>query len=196
MNVQPVTLFGCYVRLEPLDESHAPGLFAAGGWDEDIWRYLPYGQISALEQMTAWVQDMLGRQARGTDLPFCVLDQAGGQPIGATRLMEIQPEHRGLEVGGTWYGAAARGTLVNTECKLLLLRHAFEGLGCIRVQIKTDGRNLRSQAAIERLGAVKEGMLRKHRILPGGYQRDSVIYSIVDDEWPAVKARLEARLAP
>ena len=114
--------------------------------------------------------------------------------IGATRYLNIDPGNRNLEIGGTWYGLEHQGTGVNAEAKYLLLRHAFESLGCLRVQLKTDLRNIRSQRAIERLGAVKEGLLRKHMTQPGGYVRDSLIYSIIDDEWPAVKSGLEARL--
>jgi RimJ/RimL family protein N-acetyltransferase len=108
-----------------------------------------------------------------------------------TRYMTIEQANRGLEIGGTWYGKAHRRTAVNTECKYLLMRHAFETLGCIRVQLKTDSRNERSQRAIERLGATREGVLRKNMIMPDGYQRSSVMYSVIDDDWPSVKARLE-----
>jgi len=113
---------------------------------------------------------------------------------GATRYMEIRPEHNGLEIGGTWYGAEFRRTPVNTESKYLLLRHAFEKLGCIRVQLKTDSRNERSQRAIERIGAQREGLLRNHMILPDGYYRHSVYYSVLDTEWPKVKKKLEAMM--
>jgi RimJ/RimL family protein N-acetyltransferase len=137
---------------------------------------------------------MLARQARGTDLPFAVVHLASGQAIGATRYMDIQPANRALEIGGTWYAPAYRRTAVNTEAKYLLLAHAFEALGCVRVQLKTDLRNERSQRAIERIGAQKEGVLRHNLIMPDGHRRSSVYYSILDEEWPAVKARLEALL--
>ncbi len=194
MRVEPVTLRGRFVRLEPLSEEHARGLTAIG-LEEDIWRYMPYGQMRNEEDIRGWVRHMLALQARGSDLPFAVIDLASGCVAGATRYLEIRPEHRGLEIGGTWYGATYRRTHVNTESKYLLLEHAFERLKCIRVQIKTDSRNERSQRAIERLGAVREGMLRNHMILPDGHIRHSIYYSIVDTEWPAVKARLLEMLA-
>ncbi len=138
------------------------------------------------------MRDILGRQAKGTDLPFTVIHRKTGKPIGCTRYMAIDMRNRGLEIGGTWYGPAYQRTGVNTECKYLLLRHAFEVWGCIRVQLKTDLNNVRSQAAIERIGAVREGVLRNHMIRPDGTIRDSVFYSVIDSEWPQVKARLEA----
>ena len=159
MNIQPITLTGRHVRLEPLSEAHVPDL-AAVGLDPEIWRYMLYGDIDSEAKLLGFVRDLLARQARGTDLPFAVVDQASGRAIGCTRYMDIRPHDRGLEIGGTWYGAAYRRTAVNTESKHLLLRHAFETLGCIRVQFKTDLRNEGSQRAIERLGAVKEGILR------------------------------------
>ncbi len=193
MDIRPVTLSGRLIRLEPLSEAHVADL-AAVGLDDDIWRYMLYGDIRSVEDLRAWVLEILERQKRGSDLPFAVLDLASGRAIGATRYLHIERAHRGLEIGGTWYGRAYQGTGVNAEAKYLLLEHAFEVLGCIRVQLKTDARNLRSQRAIERLGAVKEGVLRKHMILPDGSVRDSVFYSITDDDWPAVKARLERRM--
>jgi RimJ/RimL family protein N-acetyltransferase len=194
MEVRPVTLTGRFVRLEPLSDEHVSGL-AAIGIDETIWQYMPYGQMRSEGDIRRWVQDILARAAESTDLPFAAIDLASGCVAGATRYMEIRPAHRGLEIGGTWYGAAYRRTPVNTECKYLLLEHAFERMGCIRVQLKTDARNERSQRAIERLGAVREGVLRKHLVLPNGYVRDSVYYSVVDSEWPNVKARLQEMLA-
>ncbi|MFM8320705.1 MAG: GNAT family N-acetyltransferase, partial [Chloroflexota bacterium] len=118
-----------------------------------------------------------------------------GLALGCTRYLDIRPAHRGVEIGGTWYGAAYQRTGVNTEAKYLLLQHAFETWGCVRVQLKTDLRNQRSQRAIERLGAVREGVIRNHMVLPDGSLRHSVIYSILDSEWPAVKLRLEALMA-
>jgi RimJ/RimL family protein N-acetyltransferase len=193
LNVQPVSLIGRVVRLEPLSESHIPDLALAGA-DETIWRFMPYGLVNSETKMGEWVRDLLGRAARGTDLPFAVIHLDSGKAIGSTRYMDIQPQHRGLEIGGTWYGAAYQRTAVNTECKLLLLTHAFEALGCVRVQLKTDSRNERSQRAIERLGAVREGVLRDHMLMPDGYRRSSVYYSVLQSEWPGVKARLQARL--
>jgi N-acetyltransferase len=194
MIVEPVVLIGKHVRLEPMSEAHIPGLTVAGG-DSSIWRYMLYGEITSQEKMGDWVRDILSRKAAGTDQPFAVIQLATGKVAGATRYLEIRPAHRSLEIGGTWYGKEFQRTPVNTETKYLLLRHAFEVLGCIRVQFKTDSRNERSQKAIERIGAVREGVFRNHMILEGGIYRHSVFYSILDSEWPAVKARLEGMQA-
>ena len=194
MEIAPVTLTGSVVRLEPLSEQHAPDLTVAAH-DERIWRYMLYAYPEDEEKMLAWVRDILTRQAAGADLAFAVIHLASGRAIGATRYLEIRPPHRSLEVGGTWYATEFQRTAVNSECKYLLLKHAFETLGCIRVQFKADARNLRSLRAIERLGAAREGVLRNHYILADGGFRDSVYYSILDREWPGVKARLEALLA-
>jgi RimJ/RimL family protein N-acetyltransferase len=194
MDIQPITLTGNIIRLEPLSEAHVPDLTVAGA-DERIWQHMLYGNIQTETQMHAWVQDILGRQARGNDLPFAVIHLESGKAIGATRYMDIRRGDRGLEIGGTWYGVAYQRTPVNTEAKYLLLRHAFEVYQCIRVQFKTDLRNERSQRAIERLGAVKEGVFRNHMITPEGRLRDSVFYSIIDREWLEVKMRLESLLS-
>jgi N-acetyltransferase len=193
MNIQPITLTGKTIRLEPLTVEHIPDLTIAGR-HPSIWTYMLYGTIQTQEQMEVWVADMLHRQSKGSDLPFSVIHLGSGKAIGATRYMEISRQHRQVEIGGTWYAVEHQRTRVNTECKLLLLQHAFEVYGCIRVQLKTDLRNERSQLAIERLGAVKEGVLRNHMITPEGVIRHSVYYSILDIEWPAVKARLEGML--
>jgi len=193
MDLHPMTLNGKLIRLEPMSEAHVPAL-ARVALDPNIWRYMIYGEKRTEEELRQWVREILRRQEQGTDLPFTVFHQESGQPIGTTRYMEIHPEHRNLEIGGTWYGVDYQGSGVNAEAKYLLLRHAFEEWGCIRVQIKTDLRNLRSQGAIERLGAVREGVLRNHVILSDGYVRSSVLYSILDTEWPQVKLGLEARL--
>ena len=190
MEVKPVILTGKHVRLEPLTEEHVPGLAEIGA-GQTFWDFMLYGNINTVDDMRNWVNDILSRAEKGTDLPFVAIHLASGRVAGATRYLNIEPPHRGLEIGGTWYGLEFQRTVVNTECKYLLLRHAFETLGCIRVQLKTDLRNERSQKAIERLGAVKEGVLRNHMILPDGWIRHSVFYSILDSEWPAVKKRLE-----
>ncbi len=193
MEVKPVVLTGRHTRLEPLTEQHIAGLTAVG-LEDAIWQYMPYGLMHSEEDIRRWVSALLAHKATGTDLPFAVIHLASGRVAGATRYMEIRPEHHGLEIGGTWYGADYRRTAVNTECKYLLLQHAFEELKCIRVQLKTDSRNERSQRAIERIGAAREGILRNHIILPDGHVRHSVYYSILDSEWPQVKARLQAML--
>jgi N-acetyltransferase len=190
MDIQPITLTGRLVRLEPLSETHVADLTLAGQ-DQAIWRYMPYGLIQTEEQMAGFVRDVLARQARGTDMPFAVVHGQLGRAIGCTRYMAIERAHKGLEIGGTWYAREFQRTGVNTECKYLLLRHAFDTLGCIRVQLKTDLRNERSQKAIERIGAIREGVLRKSMIMPDGYTRSTVVYSIIDEEWPGVKAQME-----
>jgi RimJ/RimL family protein N-acetyltransferase len=189
----PVTLRGKYVRLEPLTEGHIPGL-AAVGCNDRIWKLMRYGLIRTEQDMGTWVRHLLEGQAAGTDLPFAVIQLASERVAGATRYMEIDPNHRGLEIGGTWYGLEFQHTAINTESKYLLLQYAFEVLGAIRVQFKTDLRNERSQRAIERIGAKREGILRNQMILPDGVRRDSVYYSIIDIEWPEVKERLEGLL--
>ena len=193
MNITPITLTGQHVRLEPLAEAHVPDLSLVG-LEPSIWRNMLYGEIDSEARMLGFVQDLLRREATGKDLPFAVIELGSGRAIGCTRFMDIQTRNRGVEIGGTWYGLAYQRSVVNTECKYLLLRHAFEAWDCIRVQLKTDLRNERSQRAIERIGAVREGVLRNHMIRPDGTPRDSVYYSIIDREWPAVKARLEAML--
>lgn len=192
--VQRVTLQGRYVRLEPLGEQHVSGLAEIGN-GHDFWKYMLYGDMKSEADFRHFVKDLLAREQKGTDLPFAVIHLASGRVAGSTRYLNIIPNDRGLEVGGTWYGLDFQRTAVNTECKFLLLTHAFEVLKCIRVQIKTDALNLRSQAAIERIGAVKEGVLRNHMILPDGRIRHSVFYSILDSEWGGVKKRLEEMLA-
>jgi len=193
LEVEPVVLTGRFIRLEPLTEDHVHDLSLVG-LDDDIWRYMLYGEIRTQEDMHSWVKDMLERQAKGFDLPFAVIFLETGRAIGATRYLDIRQKDHGLEIGGTWYGVQYQRTVVNKEAKLLLLTHAFETLNCIRVQFKTDLRNEQSQRAIERLGAVKEGVLRNHMLLPGGVIRHSVYYSIIKEEWPRVKEAIERKL--
>ncbi len=192
MDIKPVILTGRIVRLEPLTLEHVTDLFAAS--DPSIWKYMLYGDITTEEDMRRWVLDMLNRANAGADLPFAVIDLATGKAIGGTRYLDIRIPHRGLEIGGTWYGLSFQRTAVNTECKYLLLKHAFESLGCIRVQFKSDSRNERSIKAIERIGARREGNLRNHMILQDGTYRHSAYFSIVSNEWPGVKKRLEEML--
>jgi N-acetyltransferase len=193
MEIKPVMLTGKHVRLEPMTEDHIPAL-AEIGVGQTFWDFMVYGNINTLDDMRNWVLDILSRAEKGTDLPFVAVHLASGRVAGATRYLNIMPNDRGLEIGGTWYGPEFQRTVVNTECKYLLLGHAFESLGCIRVQLKTDLRNERSQKAIERIGAVKEGVLRNHMILPDGHFRHSVFYSILDTEWPDVKRRIEGMI--
>ena len=191
--IKPVILTGRYVRLEPMTLEHIPALAEIGA-GHTFWDFMVYGAMNTEEDMRGWVTDILSRAERGTDLPFVAIHRASRRVAGATRYLNIMSTDRGLEVGGTWYGLEFQRTVVNTECKYLLLKHAFETLGCIRVQLKTDLRNERSQKAIERIGAVKEGVLRNHMILQDGYFRHSVFYSILDTEWEGVKKRLEEML--
>ena len=191
MNVKPVTLIGTHVRIEPMTEAHIPALTEIGV-GQDFWHFMLYGDMKTEADMRNWVLDILSRKQ---DIPFVVVHLASGRVAGATRYLNIMPNDRGLEIGGTWYGPEFQRTAVNTECKYLLLKYAFESLGAIRVQLKTDSRNLRSQKAIERIGGVKEGVLRNHMILPDGTIRHSVFYSILDSEWEGVKKRLEEYLA-
>src|SRR5512134_2694240 len=193
MEVKRVVLTGKHVRLEPMTEEHTSAL-AQIGVGQPFWHFMLYGDMNTTDDMRNWVLDILSRAEKGTDLPFVAVHLASGRVAGATRYLNIVPKDRGLEIGGTWYGLEFQRTPVNTECKYLLLQHAFETLDCIRVQLKTDQRNERSQKAIERLGAVREGVLRNHMILPDGRYRHSVFYSILDTEWPAVKSRLAGLL--
>jgi len=185
--VTPITLTGKHVRLEPMTEAHIPALTEIGA-GRDFWHFMLYGDMKTEADMRNWVRDILSRKQ---DIPFVVVHLASGRVAGATRYLNIMPNDLGLEIGGTWYGPEFQRTAVNTECKYLLLKYAFESLGAIRVQLKTDSRNLRSQKAIERIGGMKEGVLRNHMILPDGTIRHSVFYSILDSEWEGVKGRLE-----
>ena len=193
MNMEPVTLTGQRAQLVPMDEAHAPGLFEAGR-HPGIWKYMPVVPIETPAQMRQSVQDALTDQARGTSLPFTILDRQGGRIVGSTRFSEISLPHRQAEIGWTWLTPTAQRTRINTECKYLLLRHAFETMDLIRVQLKADARNQRSLRAMERIRAVREGVLRRHRILPDGFVRDSVYYSVIAEEWLQTKAHLERLL--
>ncbi len=193
MNPTPVVLYGDAAKLEPLDPSHADDLLAAGA-DPEIWRFMPIPQPDSVAEVRKWIDDAWKLAATGEQLPFAIIDPETGRAVGSTRYLEIHRHWRTLEIGWTWLAASVQRSAVNTEAKLMLLTHAFEDQGALRVQFAADGRNLRAQQAIERLGAVKEGVLRKHRTNHDGSVRDSVYYSILDDEWPAVKERLAARL--
>jgi len=188
MNLTPTVLEGQRVRLIPMEASHIEPLRQAAQ-HPDIWRWMePIADLRATERFVAAAQR---DQQLGTALPYVVYDRSTEQIVGSTRLFDYMPAHRQLEIGHTWYNPAVWRTRVNTECKYLLLRHCFEQLKLVRVQLKTDLRNERSQQAIARLGAVREGVLRHHRVLYDGYIRDSVMFSIIDTEWLQVKERLE-----
>ena len=190
---RPITLTGEHARLEPLGLHHVKDLLEAGS-DKDIWVYLPVPAPANAGEMEGFVSEALELAAAGTSVPFAIMDVSGGKAVGSTRYLDIQQPHRSLEIGWTWLGSDYQRTPINTECKLLLLRHAFEDHGAIRVQLKTDALNVRSQVAIERVGAKKEGVLRNHMIVQQGRIRDSVYFSIVDSEWPEVKKNLLGRL--
>ena len=188
----PVTLECGDVVLEPLIPGHSDDLFVAAG-DDEIWRYMPVGPFSSRDGIAAWIEDALREQAQGRRIPFAIIDRPSGRAIGSTSYLDIRRDHRAIEIGFTWIATAWQRTHVNTQCKRALLAHAFETLGAVRVQFKTDARNVRSQQALERIGAVREGTLRQSMILPSGYVRDSVYYSIIDADWPAVRQRLRSR---
>ena len=191
-NVEPVLLRGERVQLEPLDLEHREELFAATQ-AEAIWEFLPRPLLARADFDEVFNDALIARD-RETELPFAIRDLASGKLVGSTRYLEISLANRAVEIGWTWLHPSAWRTRVNSECKYLLLRHAFETLGCVRVQLKTDLRNLRSQNAIARIGGVREGVLRKHKILHNGYVRDTVFFSIIAAEWPAAKERSEQML--
>ena len=192
MDLTPLTLRGAYLTLEPIEERHAPDLFAAMQ-DEEVCRYLAWPPPTRLEETLAFVRDAREVMARGQSLVFAQVWNETGRAIGSTRLLDVRPADRQVEIGATFLARPYWRTPANTESKLLFLGHCFERLGCVRVALKTDARNRRSQEAIARLGAVREGVLRRHMQVRG-HQRDTVYFSILDDEWPAVRARLRTRL--
>jgi len=192
--IAPVILEHDLVRLEPLTLEHYDGL-AEISQDPALFRYMTFDNITAPGRLRAWMEQVVtGEMPRGETVTFAIRELAGGRIAGCTSYMDIHPKDRGVEIGRTWVGKAYQRTAVNTTAKYLLLRHAFEVLGANRVQLKTDERNLQSQAAIARLGAQREGILRAHKVLPDGYLRNTVMYSVVASEWPDVKSRLEAFL--
>ena len=192
MVVSPVTLEGAHVRLEPLAKAHLAGLVLVG-LDEELWRWIPVA-VRTAEEMGAYIDTALEEQERGVSLPFALIEKVTGREIGSTRYGNIDRTHHRVEIGWTWVGREWQRSAVNTEAKYLLLRHAFETLGCIRVELKTDSLNEKSRAAILRIGAKEEGIFRNHMITASGRIRHTVYFSIVDSEWPAVKARLFSRL--
>ena len=191
----PPLLVSTRIRLESLTVGHEADLYEAGQAPE-IWTYLPtvHAPFQSREATRHWIDEAFAQQATGWRWPFAIVWQATGRVIGSTSYLDFRWSDRALEIGWTWLTPAYWRTVVNTQCKYLLLQHAFEALGMYRVQLMTDSRNQRSQRAIERLGARKEGVLRSHILCPDGYRRDSVLYSILDHEWPEVRRRLEAAL--
>jgi N-acetyltransferase len=192
MEITPVTLEGRHVRLEPLSEAHEESLIAAAG-DGELWNST-VTLVPTRDTMAAYISASLDAQAQRRELPFIIIRKSTGQVVGTTRFYSIEREYRTVEIGYTWLAASAQRSEVNTEAKLLLLTHAFEHWQCIRVALITDVLNQHSQRAILRLGAKQEGILRNHMLMPGGRYRDSVLFSIIESEWPEVKGRLQTKL--
>jgi RimJ/RimL family protein N-acetyltransferase len=190
MHVEPVTLVGRAIRMEPLEDRHAEDLLEAS--EPSIFAYmLIWPRTMTPEGFREYVRTLLAIPEQHF---MAMVEQETGRAVGMSSYMDVRPQHRGLEIGSTWIGPAYQNTAVNPESKCLMLRHAFETLGAVRVQLKTDGRNVQSQAAIAKLGAKHEGVLRRHIILPDGFIRDTVMYSITDEEWPGVREGLTRRL--
>ena len=183
------SLQGDVVRLEPLAAGHLEDLWAASR-DPEVWRWLSITRPASRDELGSWIDEAVA----GPDLPFATVLRESGAAVGSTRYLALRPEHRSVEIGWTWLAREAWGSGANAEAKLLMLSHAFDVWGCRRVELKTDALNERSRRAIEALGASFEGVHRKHMLVRGGENRDSAWYSVVDDEWPEVRARLVARL--
>jgi RimJ/RimL family protein N-acetyltransferase len=193
MKVEPVTLEGNFVRLEPLEEArHFAGLCEVG-LDPDLWKLVPY-RVTTPEEMREYIRQALAAETGGMALPFVKIDRVSGRIAGSARYMNIDTANRRVEIGATWVAGPWQRTAINTESKYLLLRHAFETLGCVRVELKTVALIDRSRKAILRIGAKEEGTLRQHMITWSGRLRDTVYFSILDSEWPAVKFMLEQKL--
>ena len=188
---EPVTLSGTHASLVPLEMSHATALSEAVR-DGDLWK-LWYTSIPSPERMTAEIERRLGLQKQGSMLPFAVLD-AGAKPVGMTTYMNIDAVHKHIEIGSTWYAQRVQRTALNTECKLMLLGHAFDTLDCIAVEFRTHRFNFASRRAIERLGAKLDGVLRNHQRASDGTLRDTYCYSITKEEWPTVRTHLRFQL--
>ncbi len=190
--MNPVTLTGTHVRLEPLEESHLDALSEVG-LDPELWKWIP-SQVLDRDQMLRFIRTQLADQEKGTALPFATIDQASGKIVGNTRFMNIDMPNKRVEIGGTWIAKPWQRTAINTEAKFLMMRHAFETLGCNRVEWKTDSLNTQSRNAILRLGAKQEGIFRQHIVTWSGRLRDSVYFSVIAPEWPDVKRALEAKI--
>jgi RimJ/RimL family protein N-acetyltransferase len=191
--IEPVMLQGRLVRLEPLSLDHLPGL-AEVGLDPVIWQWTT-ARPTTIGELRAWAETALGNRDAGNEFPFATIDQATGRPIGSSRFMNIALEHHRVEIGWTWVAPAWQRTGANREAKLLMLGHAIGTLGCRRVEFKTDSLNEPSRTALLGIGAQFEGIFRNHMVMPDGRMRHSAYYSVIDEEWPAVKAGLERSLA-
>lgn len=189
----PLELVGRAVRLRRFTQEDYPALFEAAQHDS-LWQWTLVNRPMSLGAMTQYLDEALAKAEAGVNNPFCIEHLATQEIIGSTRYLEISEADRALEIGWTWIRPDYQRTAVNTECKFLLMRHAFEVFGAVRMQLKTDGRNHISQAAIERIGGTKEGVLRRNKLTESGVQRDTVYYSILANEWPAVKHRLIEKL--
>ncbi len=190
--MNPVILEGAHVRLEPMVAGHHEGLTAAA-MDPGIWEFMR-DIVRSAGEMSTYMEAAMRMRDEGTAMPFVTVERASGAIVGSTRFANFDRANNRVEIGWTWLAQTARRTAINTEAKLLMMTHAFEELGCVRVEFKTDALNERSRAAIKRLGASEGGILRKHILLWSGRYRDSVYYSVLDDEWPAVRMRLETLL--
>ena len=186
--IEPVTLRGTHATLEPLAPSHEETVKDAAA-DGALWQ-LWFTSVPAPDKTTQWLAAALDMRERLGAMPFVVRSAVDGTIVGSTRYFNVDESNRRLEIGHTWYSARAQRTAINTECKLMLLTHAFETLSCIAVEFRTHWFNARSRRAIERLGAKQDGVLRNHQLMPDGSKRDTVVYSIIDGEWPAVKRHL------
>jgi RimJ/RimL family protein N-acetyltransferase len=185
---EPVELHGAHASLVPLRRDHTADLDEALR-DGELWR-LWYTFVPPPENLAEFIDKRLADQAKGMLTAFAVIDKASGRAVGTTNYLNVEPEHRRVEIGGTWYRRSVQRSPINTECKLMLLGHAFEALDCIAVEFRTHFFNHQSRRGIERLGAKLDGILRNHQIAPNGSLRDTVVYSIIASEWPAVKAHL------
>lgn len=194
IKVEPRVLTGKQVVLQPICERHVDALFGIGQ-ESDDWAYLPIPGLRCRDDAQKWVEQALHLGEQGQHLTFVLVQPDSGALMGSSRYMNIRGRDHGLEIGYTWLARQYQRTAVNTEAKYLLLKNAFESIGAYRVELKTDLRNLRSQRAIERIGAHKEGVFRRHMVCQDGYVRDSVYYSIIDSDWPQVRSLLEQKLA-
>lgn len=193
VRIEPVTLRGRHVVLEPLRLEHAEELWAQAA-ERELWAYMTF-DVADVADLRRWIAMRVASEQAGTALPFLLRDAGTGAAFGSTSLFDIDATHRRMELGHTWVGVSHRRTAANTEAKRLVLGHAFDTLGAVRVQLKCDERNVRSAKAIERIGGVREGVWRNQMILADGHRRNAIVFSILDTEWPSVKARLDRMLA-